>query len=238
MVHMFLYYESTGKYVIDTVSKFYKGPIFLSLVENNCHNDVLVNYAKYNFPDIKLLYSDNYGTDQYGFYQTLKHDDSKTPWVFYCHDKHPSKEGWLKDCLEPFIGLNQDVFGKDVGIISSLKYKRSQLSFEQLLEDYAYVDYQYRKDIVESMHTLVWLHELERILLSKYKLGAKEFKHPVFSAGNILLIRRNILNKTHGCVYEQFFNKGIYRTDGEVEHGLERFYFYVSQCMGYNNLFI
>jgi len=237
--HIFLYYESTGKYVLETVSKFYNGPVYLSLIENNCSNDILIELAKGYFEDIRVLYVDNYGTDQYGFYHTLKLDDTNTPWIFYCHDKHQSKMNWLKDLLEVYKNMDQNLLGlATAGIISSKKHKYKQSSFDDILSDYANVDHSHRKDSVQSMHTLIWLHELERILLTKHELGDKSFKYPVFSAGNIFLIRRDVALKAHDCVYEEFFNKGVYRTDGEIGHGLERFYFYVSQAMGYNNLFI
>ncbi len=237
--HIFLYYESTGKYVLDTVSKFYDGPIYLSLIKDNCANDILINYARYLFDETRVLYVDNCGTDQYGFFHTFKHDSGETPWIFYCHDKHPSKMDWLKSLIEIYTHIPNDALSiKNVGLISSEKNKSKQPAFEELLFEYSNCAYHHRKDVVQSMHTLIWLHELERILLSKHNLGNKDFKCPIFSAGNIFLIRRDVVQKTHSCVYDEFFNKGVYRTDGEVEHGLERFYFYVSQCLGYKNLFI
>lgn len=237
--HIFLYYESTGKYLLDNVAKFYKGPIFLSLVENNCSNDILLNYAKSLFDEIGLIYVENCGTDQYGFYHSFQHDDRKTDWIFYCHDKHPTKKNWLTEMIKIYEHVDESLLLEPKnGTISSLKHKQVQKSFETMLLNYASIDYRHRKDIVQSMHTLIWLHELERILLSKHSLGDKDFKYPTFSAGNTFLARRGIIEKSHSCIYEEFFNKGIYRTDGEVEHGLERFYFYVSNCMGYENIFI
>jgi len=236
--HIFLYYESTGKYVLDTIAKFYSGPIYLSLVENNCSNDILINYSRHLFDETKVLYVENCGTDQYGFYHIFKHDQSQTPWVFYAHDKHPSKLDWLSGLLEIYTNFNVDNIPQNIGIVSSKGYKANQPSFEELLLEYSNSAYNHRKDVVQSMHTLIWLHELERLLLAKHNLGNKDFKCPTFSAGNIFLIRRGVVEKSHSCVYDEFFNKGVYRTDGEVEHGLERFYFYVSQCLGYENLFI
>lgn len=237
--HMFLYYGETGEYVLDTVSKFYNGSLYLSLVENNSNNDFFLNIAKEKFEDIRVVYVSNCDTDQYGFYNSFKHDFEKTPWIFYCHDKHPNKRGWLQQMLSVYKDVSEDILTQhNNGIISSEKYKRQQPSFEELLSTYASYSYEYRKEIVQSMHTLIWLHELEKILLSKYDIGNKDFKCPTFSAGNTFLIRRDVVEKSHGCVYEKFFNHGIYRTDGEVEHGLERFYFYVSQCLGYENIYI
>lgn len=236
--HIFLYYSQTGEYVLDTVSKFYNGTIYLSLVENNPSNDFLLNIAKENFEDIKVVYVDNFGTDQYGFYNTFKYDFGKQPWIFYCHDKNPSKSDWLYEMLSIYDNIDDSMLNDRVGIISANKYKVKQRSFEELLLDNSGTSYRKRKDVVQSMHTLIWLHELERILLSKYDIGNKDFKCPIFSGGNTFLIKRDILEKSHGCIYEEFFNRGVYRTDGEVEHGLERFYYYVSQCLGYENIFI
>lgn len=236
--HVFLYYEETGKYVLEQLSKLYSGKIFLSLVDNNCSNEILIQYAKSYF-DVDIIYVDNCGTDQYGFYHSFQFDKTDKPWIFYCHDKHPSKIDWLKDMMETYNTISEDLLNDTkIGSISSLKHKQKVVSFEKLLLEHSNVEYCHRKDVVESMHSLIWLHELERILLSKYELGDKNFKYPTFSAGNIFLFRKQIIEKSHGCVCEEFFNKGVYRTDGEVEHGLERFYYYVSNCMKFNNIFI
>lgn len=236
--HVFLYYESSGKYLIEELSKIYNGEIYLSLVNGNCSNDVLVHYAKQHF-DIKLVYVDNCGTDQYGFFHSFKFDNANKPWVFYCHDKHPSKLDWLQTMISTFENIEDRVLlDKKLGIISSIKYKNRVLPFDKILLEYINLDYSQRKDVVQCMHTLVWLNELQRILITKHNIGNKEYRYPTFSAGNIFLIRKEILEKSHDCIHEEFFNKGIYRTDGEVEHGMERFYYYVSQCMNFNNLFI
>lgn len=237
--HIFLYYKTTGQYLLEKIAQSYNGPIYLSLVDGNEHNDYFLEIAKNSFNDTKVIYVDDYGTDQYGFYSTFIYDFTKKPWILYCHDKNPSKKTWLEDALNIFDKItDKQLADRKIGIISSSKYRRTQPSFDDLLTTYKGLTYSLRKDIVQAMHTLVWLHELERILLSKYNLGNKDFKCPIFSAGNIFLIRRDIVNRSHGCVYEEFFNRGVYRTDGEVEHGLERFYFYVSQCLGYENIFI
>ena len=237
--HVFLYYESIGKYVLDTLSKFYNGPLYLSLIENNCSNDILLTYAKNTFSDIRLVYIDNHGTDQYGFYSTFPYDNTNKPWIFYCHDKHPNKQKWLSDLLNIYVDLDDKLLlDSKAGMIACAQHKQQQASFEELLKVHESLKYKFRKEVVQSMHTLIWLHELERILLSKYNLGDKNFKCPEFSAGNIFLARREVIAYSHGCVYEEFFNKGVYRTDGEVGHGLERFYYYVSKCLQYNNIFI
>ena len=125
-----------------------------------------------------------------------------------------------------------------LGILASEKYKNKLISFEEILEKSASSPIKFRKKTIEYMHMLIWYHELQKILLSKCELGKKEFKLIEYSAGNIFISRRIVIEKAHRCLYNDFFNLNSYREDGEVEHGLERFYFYVSKCMGYENIFI
>lgn len=237
--HVFLYYELTGRYVLEAVSKFYKGPIFLSLVKNNPVNDLLINYASSLFEKTYLVLVDEAGTDQYGFYHSFQHDDTTKPWVFYCHDKHPSKKQWLSELIEIFSKIDDHILSNsNYGIVSALKHKQKIKGYKHILEETAGMPKQYRKGVVQALQTLLWLNELQSILANEFKLKREDLKYPEFSAGNIFLIKRDILSKTHKCIHKDMFNKNIYRTDGEVEHGLERFYFYVSQCMGYENLYI
>lgn len=237
--HMFLYYESVSKYLLETVSKFYNGPLYLSLVENNCSNDVIINYASANFKQVYLIYVDNRGTDQYGLYHSLKYDNCDHPWIFYCHDKHPDKIDWLKDLIEIYNNIDSNLLlDNNTGIISSLKHKIKSSNYQELFELSQNTPHHCRKGTVQAMHTLVWLDELIKILLEKDNIFKKEFRYTHFTAGNIFLIRRDIIKKVHECVYSEFFNQNAYRTDGDIGHGLERFYYYVSQCLGYNNMFI
>lgn len=237
--HIFLYYESIGIEVLNKIKLVYNGPIFLSLINNNCANDIFINLAKTLFPEIYISYIDNYGTDQYGFYTSFKHDKLDTSWILYCHDKHENKRTWLFNLINIFENINNSLLSNtSYGIISSSHHKMKQPSFEEILTILNDLPYEFRKNTVEHMHTLVWLYELQRIYLSKYGSGDKENKHPTFTAGNIFLIRRNIVEHAHSCVHDNFFNKNVYRSDGEVGHGLERFYYYVSKCMKYDNLFI
>lgn len=237
--HAFLYYESTSKYVLDTISQIHNGPLYLSLVDGNCSNDAIITYARSNFDITYIVYVENCGTDQYGFFHSLKLDENNTPWIFYCHDKHPSKQDWLNDLLSIYHNFDENLLSDpNTGMISSLKHKHKTSNYEELLEIGKKCHYQFRKEIVQSMHTLIWLNELTRILVEKDNLYKKESKYPYFSSGNIYLIRRDIALKAHECLYDQFFNRNAYRTDGDIGHGLERFYFYVSECLGYNNIFI
>ena len=134
--------------------------------------------------------------------------------------------------------MNNDIFkNKNIGIISSNLHSHNTLSMTQIINLHGNVDFKYRKSIVESIHSVVWLKELQRILLDKYNIINDDYLYPQFCAGNVFIARKEIIEKAHGCVYENFFNSA-YRADGEVGHGLERFYFYVSQCLNYKNLYI
>lgn len=237
--HVFLYYELTGRYVLESMSKFYNGPIFLSLVKNNPVNDLLINYASSIFEKTYLLLVDQAGTDQYGFFHSFQRDDTNKPWVFYCHDKSPNKKQWLVELMEIYNNIEESVLlDQRYGIISSSKHKHTIKDYKTILNETSKIPKQYRKGVVQALQTLLWLNELQSILAYEFNLENKDLKYSDFSAGNIFLIRRDVLSQAHNCVHENMFNKNVYRTDGEVEHGLERFYFYVSQCMGYENLYI
>lgn len=236
--HIFVTYPDTGKHLLDRISKIYTGKsIFLSLINGNSANESLIDTAK-QYYDVNLIYVDNAGTDQYGFYHSFKYDNLDTNWIFYCHDKHSSKISWLDDMIDAFENIPDELLEYDRnGIISAKKHEQKISSFDDLLSIASAIDLRHTKNIVEAMHTLIWYLQLQRILSIKQELSNKEFKFTNFSAGNFFLIRRNILEKTHSCIYEDFFNKGVYRLDGEIGHGMERFYFYVSKCLGYENIF-
>ena len=238
-VHMFVYYESTGKFLIDRISELNPKLVYLSLINDNPINSDITEYIKYKFDETRVLHVPNHGSDQYGFFHSFKQDKENTSWILYTHDKHPSKFEWLTDMLDIYRDVDTSLLeNRNIGMISAKKWKFTQPTFEELSRMSNTSDFVYRKKHVESMQTIIWLHELEKILLAKHKIGDHTIKYPIFSAGNIFLIRRNILEKAHDCVYEDFFNPDAYRGDGEVQHGLERFYFYVSKCMGYENIFI
>lgn len=236
-VHVFTYYDDTGKFVLNRLKEFYSGPIYLSLVNGNKNNDSLLTEANSLF-DVLVTYIDNYGTDQAGFYNTFKKDNLKTPWILYLHDKSNDKKSWLEDLINPLKDVNtQTLYNENIGIISAAAHKHQTYSINELLKMYGNIDFQYRKNLVQSMCTTLWLKELQRILLEKHNIFNEKMLFPPFCAGNIFFCRREIIQKAHDCVCENFFNIG-YKSDGEVEHGLERFYFYVSMCMNYHNLFI
>lgn len=236
--HVFLYYKDTGIALIDELKKYYNGKIYLSLILNNPNNKILLEHSR-KFFDLDITYVENAGTDQYGFFHSMKKDFSEKPWVFFCHDKHIDKKGWMLDLLDILVHTEDSYLNNNkCGIISSHKYINKVDSINDLLLTYGNMPFEGRKCLVQSMHTVIWLKELQRILLEKFELIKEESIYPRFCSGNIFLIKKDIVEKSHGCIYDSFFNKNVYRTDGEMAHALERFYFYVSECMGYHNIFI
>ena len=236
--HAFLYYKDTGIDLLNKISQYCKGKLFLSLILNNPNNKIIISHARKLF-DLDITYVENTGSDQGGFYQSFKKDYSEKSWIFFCHDKHIEKKEWMLDLLDIITNVEDNYLNNPkCGIISSSKYINKVESINDLLNTYGNMQFEGRKCLVQSMHTVIWLKELQRILLEKFELIKEESIYPRFCSGNIFLIRKDIVEKSHGCVYDSFFNKNVYRTDGEVAHGLERFYFYVSECMGYHNIFI
>jgi uncharacterized protein (UPF0332 family) len=236
-VHVFLYYEDMGSWLLYKLKEFYSGPIYLSLVKDNAHNKKLLTLARSLF-DIDLTYVDNCGTDQVGFYKTMKKDKMPTKWILYLHDKSESKKQWLEDLINPLMNVNKNLLNSNhIGIISAESHKHKTYSIQEILNHFGKTAFNHRKKIVQNMHTVVWLKELQRILLEKHELIKENDIYPDFCAGIVFMARKEIVQKAHDCVYDEFFNN-YYREDGEVGHGLERFYFYVSQCMNYKNLFI
>jgi hypothetical protein len=236
--HVFLYYEDTGISLLEELSKYYKGKIYLSLILNNKNNKHLLEYARKIF-DIDLTYVENAGTDQYGFFHSMNKDFSQKPWIFFCHDKHPDKKLWMLDLVSILGNIEENyLLNNKCGMISCVKHINQVLSINDFINKYGNMAFEDRKGLVQSIHTIIWLKELQRILLEKFELIKEESLYPKFCSGNIFLARKNIIKKTHECIYESFFNKNVYRSDGEMAHALERFYFYVSECMGYHNLFI
>jgi hypothetical protein len=239
-VHLFLYYEinPVGLWLLEKLSSFYDGKVFLSLVKNNENNTDLLKAAE-NLFEIDVTYVNNYGTDQIGFCNTFPKDTLETDWVIFLHDKHYTKIQWLNNLIEPlrYVDLNSLNNIENIGIISSSKHKCKVQSINSLLNEQGNMFIENRKSLVESMHTVIWLKELQRMLLETHNLISEDDIYPTFCAGNIFLAKKDVVRIAHSCIYEKFFNKN-YRADGEVEHGLERFYFYVSKCMGYDNLFI
>lgn len=244
-VHIHLYYEDMGIYLLKKLSKIWNGHVYISLVKNNCANNVLINLADSLFSSVDITLTDNKGNDQYGFFKSFQKNNEDTKWILYWHDKSLHKKEWLDNLTDVFIDeTNTKIIEKytnDVsksGIISSAKYRSKTQSSENLIRNFAYtINFSNRQKLVRSLQTLVWLKELQFLFKVKYDLFNKENDYPFFTAGTVFLIKRDIIEKVHSIIHDNFF-EDFYREDGDVGHALERFYFYASKCMGYNNNFI
>lgn len=243
-VHLHLYYEDMGTYLLKKLSKIWNKKIYLSLVEYNCCNDILLNLSNSLFEKVEVAYVTNKGNDQFGFLHSFRLNNEDTSWILYWHDKHISKKQWLDDITDIFCDENNIKLIERLtnnisscGIISSSKYKNKTLNFNQIATMSTKVPISYRHNIVRSYHCLVWLKELQYIFNQQYNIYDEEESFPFFTAGNIFMIKRDILTKVHNIIYDEFF-ENFYRTDGDVGHALERFYFYASKCLGYTNKFI
>ena len=243
-VHLHLYYEDMGSYLLKKLSKIWNEKIYLSLVKNNCCNDIVLNLAKSLFSDVNVVYVDNKGTDQFGFLHSFKLNKDDTKWILYWHDKHVSKKQWLDDITDIFSNEdNQKLikqYTNDIsscGIISSSKYKNKTMSINQIAEIAVLTPLQYRQNIVRSYQTVIWLKELQYLLKQNYDVHDENEAYPYFTSGTVFMIQRDILTKVHSIIHDNFF-EDFYRPDGDVGHALERFYFYASKCLGYTNKFI
>lgn len=187
---------------------------------------------------------DNKGTDQYGFFHSNKmNDDKHKPWLLYIHDKSEDKMDWLNDLIEIFVEdeyqtlLDRYMSSKKTGIIGSKKRKLKVLDSDEIIATHKHTPLINRNLFVKSVSTLAWMRELQNIFYNKSGIVEEKVLNPYFVAGTIFMARKFIINQCHACVFDSFFENG-YRNDGEVEHALERFYAYVSEALGYNNIFI
>jgi hypothetical protein len=148
---------------------------------------------------------------------------------------------FLDDTLDPIINnanMVNDLIERDTcGMIASERMNRKIDIEEDLISQSKYINFEYLYNVVQAKHTLSWIRELQYILYNKHKMINKENINFNFAAGNIFLIRNDVLKISHSCVHENWFPT-YYRTDGDVSHGLERFYFYVSICMNYINEYL
>lgn len=241
-LHAHLWYEESSIFLLEKLSKAWDGPITISFNDNGPNNKDIEKKAKSLFPKVIPYVYTNRGTDQYGFYkatrETIK-DDKK--WTFSCHDKNPKKMSFLDDTLDPIINnseaVNKYIEDETVGMIASELMKRKIDTEEDLISHSKYVQFDLLHNVVQAKHTLSWIRELQYLLFNKHKMINKEHVNFDFAAGNIFLIKNDVLKLSQSCVHENWFPT-YYRTDGDVSHGLERFYFYVSICMNYENVYI
>lgn len=243
-VHLHLFYTEPSIYLIDKISEYYNGDAYISLNRGGVGNEAILSHAKTKFSKVYDVEVDNRGNDQYGFFYSNKMSQSETPWVFYAHDKTIKRIDWLDEILDPILSLSQKTLrnlleDEENGIISSgsKKYKHKIMTEDDLTQLSKNNNFDSRLKIIQARHTLTWYRELQYILLTETGFINPEKLNPDFTAGNMFLIRRPVLNMCHKCVHDSYF-ENYYREDGNVEHALERFYFYTSECMKYKNIFI
>lgn len=241
-VHVHLMYLEPSKYILDLLSEVWDDKIYLSLIEGNKHNPTILSYAKQRFPSILVKYVANKGTDQYGFMHSFKINNEETPWIMYIHDKHLSKLDWLDQTLLPILHsetINPLLLDDNNGIISSgyHKWVMRVENEEELTAKSKYMPFNMKHCLVRVRHTLAWLRELQYILVQKTGFIDTDNINPKFTAGNIFIARRNVVNMAMSCIHENFF-EDHYRPDGDVAHAMERFYYYVATCLKYDIKFI
>ena len=241
-VHMHLFYPEPSIYLLDKIADHYKGRLYISLNENGQANEEIQLHAEKKFKKVTAVTIKNKGNDQYGFYTSFKKNDLETPWILYCHDKTIKRIDWLDNILDPILNyedIEKVLLDDKTGMISSgdPRYYFRLMSEEDLTSLSKTKNYSGRLKIMQARHTLTWFRELQYILLSDTGFINAENLNPFFTAGNMFLAKRPVIKMAHQCIHESFF-ESYYREDGNVEHAMERFYFYVSECLKYKNLFI
>lgn len=239
-VHLHLYYKDSSILLLNKISKAWNGKVYISLVSGNENNDNIVCVAKSLFSDVVVIENENRANDQYGFYKSFQQNNDNTEWIFYAHDKHKSKIEWMNNLLDPIVDQTESVNclakNNEIGLIASKcdRYITETLQEERLnmYSDTCKPDE--RLKIILSRHTLMWLRELQAELVRQNNLESIHDPRSLwFVAGNIFIMRREILKKCHSCVHENFFDK-YYKPDGDIGHGLERFYFYAPLCFDFH----
>ena len=226
-LHVFLYYEDIGVYLLEKLAKVWRGKINLSLAKDNVANTTLLYKANELFSTVVVSYVEHPSSDQVGFIQSVKNDTEHTDYILYLHDKHLSKKEWLDAITHPLL-MNLGVMEDDVGILTMEEIKRAHLM----------ISHKDRANVVRLMQTVLWLQELQDQFATRYRGYDDNPDHlfPEFTAGTSFLIRRKVVEAVHGCIHPDFFED--YRPDGNVDHAIERFYYYVSLALGYKNLFV
>ena len=239
-IHLHLYYKDSSILLLKKISQAWKGKVYISLVSGNENNEDIVSTANSLFSEVVVVESENSGNDQYGFYKSFQQNNDDTDWIFYAHDKHESKIEWMNTLIDPLVkhtdAINYLTTQDEIGLIATKtdKYTHIQMSEEQLNSIGYSCPQDERIKIIQAKRTLAWLRELQRTLVKQNNLSQIHDPNAlVFVAGNMFMIRRNILRKCHDCVHECFFDKH-YRSDGDIGHGLERFYFYAPLCLSFN----
>jgi hypothetical protein len=130
----------------------------------------------------------------------------------------------------------------EVGIIACEATNEQMLSYKELESSHAcgfggkdFKDMsddekgEYRLQVVRSLHTVTWFDELVCHLRHVRGLGYP-LVYPPFAGGNMFLATRDIIKTTHSAVLDSHFQEG-YQPDGEVEHAMERLYYYVCKTV-------
>jgi hypothetical protein len=238
---MHLFYKDSSFYLLDKVSKFCKhDKLYLSLAQDAPHNNEIVEYAKKYYNKIVVNEEYNFGNDQYGLYKIFtKYVDEVDNYIFYFHDKHPSKLDWIDDLLDPFIKTDIDskLLNNSNGIIVSnnSKYQLKLMNEMSLAKIGSELPHRNLITNIRAKQTLLWVRELQELLFKSTGILEEEYLNFEFTAGNMFCIKKTILQLSLHCIHDNFFEHG-YRIDGNVEHGLERFYFYVNLCLKHNVL--
>ena len=91
---------------------------------------------------------------------------------------------------------------------------------------------------MQGLTNLCWYQVLIRELSSAYNIVAHgDIFDTFFSAGTIFMAKRHLVQLSHSCTVDSFFESG-YMPDGKVEHALERFYSYVCRSINLRSVFI
>ncbi len=117
----------------------------------------------------------------------------------------------------------------DSGMITSSK-RYTTLPSQEKIDSQCEKTMHYQKHtIIPLQTTMLWLIQLQDNLkqLHGMKNTLLDLK---FTAGTMFLSRSLVVRLAHTCVVPEFFKTG-HQPDGEVEHAMERFYFYVNNCL-------
>tara|TARA_B100001094_G_scaffold332776_1_gene406429 strand:+ start:7875 stop:8657 length:783 start_codon:yes stop_codon:yes gene_type:complete len=240
--HAHLFYLEPSIYLLDKIKNKFDGNIYLSMNSNGKNNAKILEHAQSIFTNVKHVIVENVGNDQYGFFHSFPLNTDETDWVFYCHDKTIKRIDWLDEIIDPVIEcekLDNLLDNDNIGLVTvgNTKHHMQMHTEDCLTKLSKSKNYSHRLKIVQARHTLTWYRELQYILLTDTGLINTDNLNPDFTAGNMFLARKQVVKLTHDCIHESFF-ENYYREDGNVEHALERFYFYVTTCLKYNNFFI
>lgn len=239
-LHLHLYYYEPSKTLLEKLAPVWDSKLYLSIVENNDDNNNILSCARSLFKEVIVSENPNKGNDQYGFYKSFQMNKDESHWIFFAHDKHIDKLSWMNELIDPLVRntrfINYLARQEDVGLIAANTEKHTSRQYveEELNSIGEVCSHDERIKVIKSKQTLIWLRELQRILIKQNNLTQIHDPNALtFIAGNMFIIRRNILEKCHNCLHENFFSN-YYTEDGDVGHGLERFYFYAPLCLSYN----